>query len=449
MDRVALRALGLGKQYRIGPRREPYRTIRETIGNAARAPIQKAAGLLRPSARQATGDSGKFWALKDVSFEINRGEVVGIIGRNGSGKTTLLKIISRITDPHEGEISIWGRVRSLLEVGTGFHAELSGRENIYLNGAILGMRKTEIAEKFDEIVSFAEVETFLDTPVKYYSSGMYVRLAFAVAAHLESEILLVDEVLAVGDVAFQKKCLGKMEEASQSGRTVLFVSHNMPTVTRLCQRAILLNEGRIVLDGPVAPVVGHYLSSVLSSPAERRWAPQEAPGDNCVRLRAVRVVDEHLQTVDSIDVRCSVGIELVFDIVEQKYPFVPGIFIRNGQEVAAFLAIDTDFAWRQARAVGRYVVTAWIPPNLLNEGRMFATVSLATFTSGTKSIKRAVALDVVAFQVIDLGEGGTARGDFVGTWTEPVRPLLTWTTRIGALMPDLDDARAAQPIAGA
>lgn len=442
MGHPSLRALGLGKRYRLGRRREPYRTIRETIGNAARAPIRTAATLFRRSA------PATIWALKDVSFEIGSGEVVGIIGKNGSGKTTLLKIISRITDPHEGEIAIWGRVRSLLEVGTGFHPELSGRENIYLNGAILGMRRAEIAQKFDEIVSFSEVETFLDTPVKYYSSGMYVRLAFAVAAHLESEILLVDEVLAVGDAAFQKKCLGKMEEASQSGRTVLFVSHNMPTVTRLCQRAILLNEGRVVLDGPAASVVGHYLSSVLISPAEQRWPDlQSAPGDECVRLRSIRVVDEHQRTVDNIDVRCSVGIELVFDIVEQKHAFVPTIFIKNEQEVAAFLALNTDSAWLEPRASGRYVTTAWIPPNLLNEGRMFVTVTLGTFTSGTRAIKRAVAFDVVAFQVVDVGEGGTARGNFVGTWTEPVRPLLAWTTSVEELTPGLDHVDASARMA--
>jgi lipopolysaccharide transport system ATP-binding protein len=274
---------------------------------------------------------------------------------------------------------------------------------------------------------------------------MYVRLAFAVAAHLESEILLVDEVLAVGDAAFQQKCLGKMEEASASGRTVLLVSHNMPTITRLCERAIWLNDGHVVRDGAAASVVGAYLSSALSSPSERQWPDREtAPGDDCVWLRSVRVVDEDRQTVDHIDVRRGVGIEVTFEIVEQKYPFVPAIYLKNERDVAAFLAIDTETAWRNARPAGRYVTTAWIPPNLLNEGRMFVTVSLATFTSGSKSIKRAVALDVVAFQVVDMGEGGTARGDFVGVWVEPVRPLLKWTTRVGELTPALDDV----PVAG-
>ena len=211
------------------------------------------------------------WALKDVSFDINRGEVVGIIGRNGAGKSTLLKILSEITEPTEGRVEIHGRVGSLLEVGTGFHPELTGRENVYLNGAILGMKRAEIERKFDEIVAFAEVEKFIDTPVKHYSSGMYLRLAFAVAAHLEPEILIVDEVLAVGDAAFQKKCLGKMAGVAKEGRTVLFVSHNMPAITRLCERAILLDEGRLLQDGVSHQVVKAYLNAGLGTTAMREW----------------------------------------------------------------------------------------------------------------------------------------------------------------------------------
>ncbi len=258
MSDIAIRAENLGKQYRIG-KRERYHTLRDTLTDTVTAPFR---WLRNGRSTNGNGAPDHIWALKDVSFEIKRGEVVGIIGRNGAGKSTLLKVLSRITEPAKGHAEIHGRVGSLLEVGTGFHPELTGRENIYLNGAILGMRKAEIARKFDEIVAFAEIETFLDTPVKHYSSGMYTRLAFAVAAHMDTDILLVDEVLAVGDAEFQRKCLGKMEAVGRDGRTVIFVSHFMPTVRALCARVILLGAGRIELDGPAADVIDRYLSRV-------------------------------------------------------------------------------------------------------------------------------------------------------------------------------------------
>ena len=261
MGDIALRVEDLSKQYRIGGNREAYKTLRDTFTDVVVSSFRRAGKLLRGRSRRAAELGETFWALKDVSFEIKRGEVVGIIGYNGAGKSTLLKILSRITEPTEGYADIYGRVGSLLEVGTGFHPELTGRENLYLNGAILGMKRAEIARKFDEIVAFAEIERFIDTPVKHYSSGMYMRLAFAVAAHLEPEILLVDEVLAVGDARFQKKCFNKMQDVGQQGRTVLFVSHNMPAITRLCQRAILLDGGRVLQDGPSHQVVSAYLNS--------------------------------------------------------------------------------------------------------------------------------------------------------------------------------------------
>jgi lipopolysaccharide transport system ATP-binding protein len=252
-----IRVEGLSKQYRIGAKQASYATLRESLTNIAAAPFRR---LRNTGNRPLTSDHpNTIWALKDVSFEVQPGEVVGIIGRNGAGKSTLLKILSRITEPTEGKVDLYGRVGSLLEVGTGFHAELTGRENIYLNGAILGMKHGEIARRFDEIVAFAEIEKFLDTPVKHYSSGMYMRLAFAVAAHLEPEILVVDEVLAVGDVEFQKKCLGKMSEVAQNGRTILFVSHNMDAVLRLCQQGILLGSGKIISQGAVKETVDKYL----------------------------------------------------------------------------------------------------------------------------------------------------------------------------------------------
>jgi len=263
MSDIAISVSGLGKRYRIGAQQQMYRTLREKLNDKAMAPIRAARHMLtRNGNGNGNGRSSELiWALKDVSFDVRRGEVVGIIGRNGAGKSTLLKILSRITEPTEGYADITGRLASLLEVGTGFHPELTGRVNILLNGSILGMRRTEILRKFDEIVAFAEIEKFIDTPVKHYSSGMYVRLAFAVAAHLEPEILLVDEVLAVGDAGFQKKCLGKMGEVAQEGRTVLFVSHNMAAVQRLCSNSLWLADGRIHAYGSTRAIVKDYLST--------------------------------------------------------------------------------------------------------------------------------------------------------------------------------------------
>jgi lipopolysaccharide transport system ATP-binding protein len=258
MSNLAIKAVGLSKQYRIGQQQENYRLLRDKISDFFAAPLR----------RRKAGQTADFWALKDVSFEVERGAAVGVIGRNGAGKSTLLKLLSRITEPTSGHAEVRGRVRSLLEVGTGFHQELTGRENIFLNGAILGMRRAEIARKFDEIVAFAEVEKFIDTPVKRYSSGMYLRLAFAVAAHLESEVLLVDEVLAVGDAAFQRKCLGKMGEVAQQGRTVLFVSHNMSAVKELCDKGILLDGGRVAFQGGSAQCIAEYMRRMEAEPVD-------------------------------------------------------------------------------------------------------------------------------------------------------------------------------------
>ena len=256
-----IRVENLGKRYRIGQREAPYATLRESLVQAAVSPINRLRRALNRNGNGSADSERHIWALKDVSFEVKPGEVVGIIGRNGAGKSTLLKILSRVTEPTEGKVDLYGRVGSLLEVGTGFHPELTGRENIYLNGAILGMRRSEIARKFDEIVAFAEVEKFIDTPVKHFSSGMYMRLAFAVAAHLEPEILVVDEVLAVGDAQFQKRCLGKIGDVAKGGRTVVFVSHQLGMIETLCKNAICLVQGRVHKFGPVGDIVRDYLTN--------------------------------------------------------------------------------------------------------------------------------------------------------------------------------------------
>jgi len=281
---VAIRVEGLGKQYRIGGPRARYRTIREAAVEAVRSPFRRLSSALRGEGSGANGET--IWALKDVSFEVERGEVVGIIGRNGAGKSTLLKVLSRIAEPTEGWAEIHGRVGSLLEVGTGFHPELTGRENIYLSGAVLGMRRGEIDRRFDEIVDFSGVEQFLDTPLKHYSSGMQVRLGFAVAAHLELEILLVDEVLAVGDAEFQEKCLGKMGEVARGGRTVLFVSHNLDAVAQLTTRALLLDMGKLGKDGGTDAVIRHY-RKMLADRSEQGEYVAIADGAGVLRAKVV------------------------------------------------------------------------------------------------------------------------------------------------------------------
>ena len=417
MTDLAIRVENLSKLYRIGRAQRRHDTLRDAI----------AAGLssLRPG---STSQEETIWALKDVSFEVKRGEVLGVIGRNGAGKSTLLKILSRITEPTTGRAEIYGRVGSLLEVGTGFHPELTGRENIYLNGAILGMRRTEIARRFDEIIAFAEIDKFLDTPVKHYSSGMYVRLAFAVAAHLDPEILLVDEVLAVGDVAFQKKCLGKMQEAAGKGRTVLFISHSMPVVNRLCTRALLLRRGGVALAGQTHDVTGAYMGEGWQTTPERTWHNREsAPGDGTVRLRNVRVLSQDGKTTGTFDVRWPVGIEIDFEVVEAGHVVVPNAHFTNDQAIPLFVSLDSDPQWfRLPRPRGRFTSTVWIPANYLSEGGILVSVALTTLDPWRIHCHES---DVVAFQVVDEMTGDSVRGDYQGNLPGVIRPSLTWVTR--------------------
>jgi lipopolysaccharide transport system ATP-binding protein len=437
MSEAAVRVDNLGKYYRIGTSRQAGQLLlREVLSNLGRAPFRRiAAGTRHLRARlggqhaSSVGEPNHIWALRNVSFEVARGQIVGIIGPNGAGKSTLLKILSRITDPTEGRAELRGRVGSLLEVGTGFHPELTGRENSYLSGALLGMRKTEIDRKLDEILAFAEIEKFADTPVKYYSSGMYVRLAFAVAAHLEPEILIVDEVLAVGDVNFQRKCLNKMEDVRQHGRTILFVSHNMAAVTRLCQRAILISHGVIQKDGPAAEVASAYLSSSLRTSAERSWpSPESAPGNEVVRLQEVRVRDEAGKTVEHIDIRCRVGLEMTYEVLTPGHQISVHMSLSNESGVCLFGTGDLDLRWRDPRPPGRFTSTVWIPGNFLAEG---AIVVSAAASSHQPFRRHFTAQDVVAFHVTDPLEGGSARGDWDGEFPGLVRPLLPWTTTFG------------------
>ena len=424
MADIAVRVENLGKEYQLG-RPAANQMLREAVGNALGAPFR---ALRRLVAGDRSPDRGnRLWALRNVSFEVGRGEIVGIIGPNGAGKSTLLKILSRITEPTTGRVEIHGRVGSLLEVGTGFHPELTGRENVYLSGTFLGMKKGEIDRKLDEILAFSEIEKFADTPVKHYSSGMYVRLAFGVAAHLEPEILIVDEVLAVGDAAFQRKCLNKMEDVRQHGRTVLFVSHNMSAVTRLCQRAILITGGSIQQDGPAAQVTSSYLLSSLKTTAERTWdAPASAPGDEVVRLRSIRIRGSQGATVEAADIRQPVGIEMTYDVLKPGHCLVPRYDLFNESGLCVFSTLGLEPEWRtRPRAMGRLVSTAWIPGNYLAEGTLL--VSGRVFSPDPVK-NHFFERDLVAFHVVDSLDDDAARGGWEGALPGVVRPLLEWTT---------------------
>lgn len=356
MSDLAIRVEKLGKEYQIGSTSAGYRTFRETVSDAVLSPFRKLSGLVRGNASAASALSESCWALHDVSFEVRQGEVLGVIGRNGAGKSTLLKVLSRITEPTTGRVELHGRVGSLLEVGTGFHPELTGRENIFLNGAILGMRREEIMRKFDEIVEFAEVERFLDTPVKRYSSGMYMRLAFSVAAHLEPEVLVVDEVLAVGDAAFQEKCMTSMKHAAESARTILFVSHNMASIQHLCSRVILLKEGMIAAIGSPAEMTALYLSDVQrgNRVALGHWPDRVTTGE--ARITELETMDAGGHPTN----RVAVGSTVHFVIhAEFHEPFLDpsfGVIIHNalGEPLLDLRSLHGTF--RLGRVQGRVVV---------------------------------------------------------------------------------------------
>jgi lipopolysaccharide transport system ATP-binding protein len=368
VDPPVIEATNLSKRYVLGSPALPYGRLTESLS----APFRRS--------RRST-EAAELWALKDLSFEVQAGSVLGIIGRNGAGKTTLLKLLSRITEPTKGEATLRGRVGSLLEVGTGFHPELTGLENIYLNGAILGMSRVETQRKFDEIVAFAEVERFLDTPVKRYSSGMYVRLAFAVAAHLEPDILIVDEVLAVGDLAFQRKCIEKMGAVSEGGHTVLIVSHNMGTILRLCDQAMLLETGGLVDYGPAAGVIDRYVSTTAESGGEYVW---EAPNPSS-RLWpiALRLRNANGNVSDHILANESCAIEFEYELPETLHDFRVGLLLATLQGETLFQSMDTDapdlFESFRTRGPGTYKSVCYLPADLLNEGRFTISVEAASF----------------------------------------------------------------------
>ena len=382
---------------------------------------------------QSNGQGEYIWALRDVSIEVKEGEVLGIIGRNGAGKSTLLKILSRVTAPTAGQVKIKGRVASLLEVGTGFHPELTGRENIYLNGAILGMTRQEIKRKYDEIVAFAEVEKYLDTPVKRYSSGMYVRLAFAVAAHLEPEILLVDEVLAVGDAQFQKKCLGKMGDVAQEGRTVLFVSHNMGAIQRLCKRCIVMGQGSVALDGEVSHAVGHYLESKNTNYQSSWLEVEQAPGNEVVRLRSIRFVGRDGTTCSQFDMRNPIILEINFQVLEAAQLAISVQFI-SGLDTYIMTSmnnyIEGPWGCQPPYSIGSYRSSCYIPGDLLNEGLLSINLWIYSPPLAPSQSPHVRLLEAVSITIIDSMDPGGARGTFPYEWGlgPAVRPRLRWTT---------------------
>jgi lipopolysaccharide transport system ATP-binding protein len=421
MDDIAIRVEGIGKKYRIG-KIEKYKTLRDSIASAIGAPFQRARKLFQGEWGGDAEPDQAFWALEDISFEVKQGEVIGVIGGNGAGKSTLLKILSRIAEPTVGFAEIHGRVGSLLEVGTGFHPELTGRENTYLNGAILGMKQADIERKFDEIVAFSEVERFIDTPVKHYSSGMYLRLAFSVAAHLEPEILLIDEVLAVGDAGFQKKCLGKMGSVAKEGRTVLFVSHNLGAITQLCGRVVQLEKGRLKRVGPSFEVVNTYLASLFGTEVKSSWSMESSqPNDSEVCFTSARLLSSDGQPRSVVNFNDSLVVEIAYDVKVPIRDLSVTFHVYDSMNNIVFESIDTDMPeWRgRVREPGRYHATATIPPCLLRPGRYY--LSFVSYVQGKNSFKLFQHLEgVLTFDVSEVGY------TFLPGRLGIVSPVLNW-----------------------
>jgi lipopolysaccharide transport system ATP-binding protein len=416
MSRPIIEIDSVGKRYRIGALREPYLSLRDTVA-------RKTAhywNVIRQKEKLQHSQKD-FWALRDVSFSVNQGDAIGIIGRNGAGKSTLLKILSQITPPTEGRITCRGRIASLLEVGTGFHPELTGRENIYLNGAILGMTRAEIRRKFDDIVAFAEMEKFLDTPVKRYSSGMYVRLAFAVAAHLEPEILVVDEVLAVGDAQFQKKCLNKMGDAAKGGRTVLFVSHNMPAIRSFCSRCVLLDSGTLIMDSSSAEVISSYLTDSDSTRRHSSWEESNQPGDDTLSLISASVSGADSSLSDEMSMEEEVNLQ--FDLFIRKPGSRAGLTIllysQDGTLVLSSLDHIPEHFLNTSSEGLKIRTSTTLPGGLLNEGGY--AVSLYMWRNHYQIISRVDS--ALSFRLQDYG---AARGDYYGGWSGVIRPSLEW-----------------------
>jgi lipopolysaccharide transport system ATP-binding protein len=420
MGSKAIKIEGLGKRYQLG-QYVAYESLRDSLTNVLAAPFRWG------KSRRQKQEKRALWALKDINLEVEEGEVIGIIGRNGAGKSTLLKILTRVTMPTEGHAEVYGKVGSLLEVGTGFHPELTGRENVYLNGAILGMRRKEIDRKFDEIVAFSGVEQFLDTPLKRYSSGMQVRLAFAVAAHLEPDILLTDEVLAVGDYEFQQKCFGKMREEGTQGRTVLIVSHQLNNIANLCSRTILLDKGRVVMDGKTSEVIEHYISTVQQKSGEVVWEqPESAPGDDKVRLQAVRTLNADGKVSNELDVHEEMTLQVSYWNMEQNHVPTVSFVIRGPLDEVVCASTDVpeentvdEVSHPVSDARGLYVTECRFPARFFNT--LTYTIDIALQYKLGQRPDNVIERGVLSFTVYSLKENKLWL-QFPGS----VHPVLSW-----------------------
>ncbi|MEP5340356.1 MAG: ABC transporter ATP-binding protein [Algibacter sp.] len=428
MSEIILKIENISKQYRLGL------VGRGTLSDDLKRWWFKISGKEDPflkigevNDRNTVGNSNYIWALKDINFEVKRGEVLGVIGKNGAGKSTLLKILSRVTSPTTGEIKTKGRIASLLEVGTGFHPEMTGRENIYLNGAILGMTKAEISFKMDEIISFSGCRRYIDTPVKRYSSGMTVRLAFAVAAFLEPEILIIDEVLTVGDAEFQKKAIGKMQELSKGeGRTVLFVSHNMDSIMRLCTKAILLKNGTIIESGSTSKIIDTYLKSEFGTTAIKKWKTNNL-ANNIVELLEVKAHDSSFEVKENFFITEAVGITLVYKALgtKTKIHAAFNFYNRNGINIFDSHENNTEY-YSENKSKGIYETTVWVSKNLLSEGVILVGVALVTHDPFVVHFHEK---DAIAFNMKENQDNSPTRGDYVGNLTGIIRPLLKWESK--------------------
>jgi len=427
MNDIAIKVENLSKRYRIGLKEKTNDTFAGALGSILKSPfgnIKKLKKLTKFDDENSCDDI--IWAVKDVSFEVKKGEVMGIIGANGAGKSTLLKILAQITHPTSGRVELNGRIASLLEVGTGFHPELTGRENIYLNGTILGMTKKEIDRKFDQIINFSGVEKFMDTPVKRFSSGMRVRLAFSVAAHLEPEILLIDEVLAVGDAEFQKKCIGKMEDISKQGRTILFVSHNMAAVENICSRCILIDEGKIMIDDDSEMVIASYLNvsgaQVLTSFCNEFSLINI---HDKVSLNSVRLIDPEGNEINTIRNSEKMGIEIIYTETSFNKPIIPSVNVYNNHGKILFSSVRRGQYKTDGNTSGRNKFILWFPSNFFSNG--IFNVGISLFSPSPMSSERIIQTDkILSFKVEDKGLTGIigVRGSDVPT---SLRPQFEWT----------------------
>lgn len=426
MSEIAIKLDHIGKRYRIGVQQQTYRTLRDTLVDLTKSPLRQMYHVLKEGRPRKRKQAEHIWAIKDATFQLEKGEILGIVGRNGAGKSTLLKILARIAEPTVGRAEIKGRIASLLEVGTGFHGELTGRENIILNGAILGMKRNEIVKKFDEIVAFSEVDKFIDTPVKFYSSGMYLRLAFAVAAHIEPEILLVDEVLAVGDASFQNKCIGKMSEVAKQGRTVLFVSHNMSAIRSMCTRAIWLDQGRIVKEGVPDDIVNQYLLESNKQTLCCEWTDEaNAPQCKHAILKRVAICNENGQLLEQVMTDCPFVVEIDYKVKRSGTTMGLAVEFYDTENNLIMMSLGNrePYWYGKPMDAREYITRCGVPGKLFNNKWIVCAIKI--FGKGYTEVYRFS--ELLKFEIMD---GHAGRGDYYGSFPGSIRPDFQWETNL-------------------